>query len=808
MKDKITLLIVCLALTSLVLLSQTATPAISLLADSLGASGSLLKDSLSVKIDSLFYSADSIYFYQETEDIFLYGNTNVTYQNSSISSDSLHLDLKDERAYSTGPTVMQDNAQILLGTGVSYDIKSQEGILKQGRSKMDKGYYYGEEIRKVGDDIYDVDNGRFTTCDDVDPCFWFSSAKMRIYRSDKIVGKPVVAYVNKFPVFYFPFVTIPLQRGRHPGFLIPEPGYNTVDGKYIQNIAWYYPYKDYADVVLALDLKEKTGWKLNLDTKYVVRYRFNGSFDASYNRGIAGEVTNNDWAVRAVHHHEIGNKATLDANIDFITNKRIWETSNDIDQSLAQRVSSSVSYRQPLLSSYLNVGSTYTQDLINDRVYLSLPSASFSIPTRPVYELFYKTDRTVDNWWSNLAWNYSVRVDHTGLVNDPDPSLQDLIWANRIDPADSVTVLAEHHAGINHRLGLSYNWKALGWLNLRQGIDYNENWFDRDKNDNKFVRAADYRAYFNSSFNLYGMKNYNGYIRSIRHILTPSAGIGYSPDFGENDIYYSFGGIGVSSADRNANLSLSLDQKWQLKYGKGDIKQARKINDIFSMNSSINANLFLEEKKFGSVMHSLSFRPGPINIGDLKLSPKGYSLKGIKLSYNATYNMSQDPYKMHWDDPNLRNHRLYQTISVGGTAPYTTYFPHVKNDLFNAYVKPDSLVTMPDQGLQDAATDNWSLSFTHDIFAPRLPWEPNVQNLRMTAALKISQNWGIAYNNYYNIESKELISQSFRITRDLHCWKLDISYNRRADYWDYRVVLFNTALPDALKFQTRDSKRF
>ncbi len=801
MKEKLILLTICLVLSCLVLLSQTASPVFALLADSLGGTDSLL-----VKTDSLFYSADSIYYHQATEEIFLYRNTSVSYQNSSIASDSLHLDLKRERAYSSGPTVMQDADQILLGTGVSYDIASQEGILKDGRSKLDKGFYYGAEVRKVGADTYDVDNGSFTTCDDIDPCFWFSSSKMRIYRSDKIVGKPVIAYVNKFPVFYFPFVTIPLRRGRHPGFLIPEPGYNTVDGKYVKDIAWYYPYKDYADVILGFDLKEKTGWKLKLDSDYTKRYFFNGSFNASYNRSIADDAVTNDWAIRSVHHQELGNKATLDANIDFITNKRVWESSGDIDESLAQRVSSSVSYRQPLLSNYLNVGSTYTQDLINDRVYLNLPSASLSIPTRPVYELFYKTDRTVDNWWSNLAWNYSVRLDHTGQVNDPSPSLQDLIWANRKDPSDSTMVLAEHHAGINHRLGLSYNWKALGWLNLRQGVDYNESWFDRDKNGDKFVRAADYNAYFNSSFNLYGMKNYNGYIRSIRHIMTPAVGISLAPDFTDNDIYYSFGGIGVSSAEKTANLSLALDHKWQLKYGKGDLKQAKKINDIFALSSRVNANLFKEEKAFGAIAHNLSFRPGAISFPDLKLNSGGFSLKGIKLSYSATYTMSQDPYKVSLADPYLRNHRLYQTVSLGGTAPYTTYFPRVKNDLFNAYLDPDSLVTIPEQAAN--ATDSWSLSLTHDFSAPKFPWEPTVQNLRLTAAFKLSQNWGIAYNNYYNVETKELISQSFRLTRDLHCWKLDISYNRRADYWDYRVVLFNTALPDALRFQTRDSKRY
>ncbi|HNX38679.1 MAG TPA: putative LPS assembly protein LptD [Candidatus Cloacimonadota bacterium] len=798
MKDKLILSLIWIALTGLLLWSQTPAPVALMSAlDSLSVADSVVTD-------SLFYSADSIRYIQSEEQIYLMGNTSVEYGNSSIASDSLHLDLKADRAFSHGPTVMRDGAQILLGTDVSYDIDTREGIMAAGQSKLDKGFYSGEEIRKVADDVYDIDNGRFTTCDDPDPDFWFSTRRLRIYRGDKVVGKPVIAYVNHFPVFYFPFITIPLQRGRHPGFLIPEPGYNSTDGKFIRDIAWYFPYKDFADLQLSLDIKEKTGWKLNLETDYTKRYSYTGNFDASYSHSIAGDVVNRDWAIKANHHQELWDKATLDGTIDFITNKRIWETSSDLDESLAQRLSSSLSYRQPLLASYLNVGASYTQDLINDRVTLSLPSATFSIPSRPVYELFYKTDRSLNAWWTNFAWNYSIRFDHTGLINDPSPSLNDLLWSNLIDPADS-SVISEHHAGLNQRVGLSYNWKLKGWLNLRQGIDYSENWFDRDKLDNKFVRAGDYNAYFNTNFNVYGIRNYKGYIRSIRHVLTPTMGISYNPDYTGNTDYYSFGGIGVSSAEEAANLNLGLDQKWQIKYGK-DITRPKKLNDVFGWSSKVSANMLKDDQPFGNISHSFTFRPGSFSLGDLKLNGGKLSLKGIKLSYSASYNMAQDPYKMRFDDLDLHSHYFSQTLGIGGTAPYTDYFPREVNRIFDTFGEPDSLAQIAENLATQDGSDNWSLSISHDLYAPESFWKPNSHNLRLNAAVKLSKNWALTYSNYYNLETENLISQSFRITRNLHCWKLDISYSRRNDFWEYKVVLFNTVLPDALRFQTRESR--
>jgi len=351
----------------------------------------IIADSLNIKPikpDSLFYEADSIYFNYDTEQIYLYGNTSVQYQNSTILADSLQIDLKKERAFSSGRTVLKDNDQVLIGKQVLYDVNSQTGMMYDTASKMDKGYYYGKEVRKIDDDIYDVDDGRFTTCEDPEPDFWFWSRQMRLYRNDKIVGKPVIAYVNHMPVFYFPFMTFSIKRGRQAGFLIPEPGYNTIDGKFVRDIAFFYPYKDYADATIGFDLMEKTGWKANLESRYIKRYLYNGNFISSLQKSISAFATNYDYFVRGNHHHELGEKATFDVNIDYVSNKRIWESSTDINESLAQSVTSSISYRKPILSSYLNIGATYSEDLINNTANVSLPSATSSLTTRPVYEIF------------------------------------------------------------------------------------------------------------------------------------------------------------------------------------------------------------------------------------------------------------------------------------------------------------------------------------------------------------------------------------------------------------------------------------
>lgn len=811
MKIKTIWILLGLLMAAISLGGQTPSPSLAVpdtlspvLPDSMGMA---ITDSLqTAQDDSLFYSAERIWFEYDKEQIWLYGEPQVNYQDSEITADSLLIDLKQERARSYGPTRMKDGDQLLIGDNVRYDVDTQTGIIQEGQSLIDKGFYHGIEIRKTGKDIYDIDSGRFTSCDLEEPSYWFWAKKLRVYRGDKVVGKPVIAYVNHFPVFYFPFISVPLRRGRHAGFLIPEPGYNSVDGKYLREIGWYYPYKDYADLVVNFDLTEKSGWTARFNTDYIKRYLYNGGFDLSYQHDINTGVVTNDWSMQGKHHHDLPGDATLDVNIDYISNKRIWQGSSDIDQSLAQRLTSSIAYRQTIGSSYLNVGSVFTQDLVNDNVSISLPSASFNLSTRPLVELFGLSS---DSWLGNLSYYYNTRLDHTGAIKEKGYSFSDLIWNNSPDPADTTgtSFINEHHLGMRHALGLGYSWKYRGWLSFRQGIDFTEAWMDRDKNDQKWVRGYDWSANLNSSFNLYGMRNFaNLPIKSLRHVMTPSLGISYQPDSRRNEDLYYFGGIGVRSGEKAATLNYALEHKWQIKYGEKD--KEKRINDLFTLSSRGSASLYKDDKPLGMISHNLAFNPGSIRLGNLNLNPEKYSLGPISLAYGAQFSMQHDPYQIRWNHLDLKNEYFAQSITLGGSAPYQEYYPGIKNSVFSSFGSADSLNIPYESSSQEASSNNWSLTIGHDLYSPRSIFHSQNNNLRTALSCNLTENWGLSYSNYYNLKDKRMLSQSFRVSRNLHCWKLDISINRRNEYWDYRIVLYNLLLPDALKFQTRDNKKY
>ncbi len=778
-------------------------------------------DSLSItrvvaKTDSLFYSADSVLLNVKDNKIQLLDNASIKYKKSTISSNEIEIDLDNNKALSYGKTIMQDADQILIGNEVFVDFDKEKGLIIDGGSKFDKGYYYGNEIRKTDDKTFDIDYGRFTTCDSKNPHFHIQANKLRIYQDDKIVARPVYFIVNHLPVFALPYGTFTIKRGRKTGILVPSPGYDNIRGKFIENIAFYLPYKNYADITLALDYYEKTGWELSLDSNYKKRYYFNGDVDFRLQNRIEGPlVSRYDWFFKSKHHSDFTNRTTFDADLEFLSSTRVLSGSVDIDERLNENIISKIAFKKPLMGSYLNVSAKYTDDLINKKKDLILPSISYSLPSKPVYELFLKDEKLPETaWWKGFSYSYSFNAVHIGDINDPDATVKEIIYQTKKDSTGE-DYLIQHNAGMKHYGKLSYSYKYRGWLNLTQSVNGNEVWFDRDRNNNKLVRGNDYKFSSTMSFSMYGIRLLTTpYIKAVRHIITPRFSFTYKPDFRENDKFYSFSNISLNSTDRQRSVSLSLTNLWQIKLWETKELKERKLNDFLKITTSMNYNFETEGKGFSNISHNLD------------LNPKSISYRTMNLSFSPYGTITQDTYDLdfkEWDpkkwDWGVSNwtFNLTSKLSLSGDASYNDYFPAVQNDFIDRNLQlADSLsvedertiTTLEEIEQLESEKKNWSLSFTHTYKTNKQNFEDNLftSELRSALTAKITRNWTISYDNYIDLKDEELVSHNFTITRDLHCWKIYFKYTKQGDYWSYQFKLFNIELPEDLKFSTKDNK--
>ena len=756
-----------------------------------------------VELDSLYYEADLLDYLVEEEVIFLRSNAKIIYGTSIIKADSISINFQKNQAIANGKLVMEDLEQLFLGTSAKYDIATQTGLVRDGSSRFDLGYYNGEEIRKVGENVFDVDFGKFTTCDGKHPHFDFRGHTMRVYRDHMVVGKPIIFYVNEFPIFYMPFGAFSIKRGRVSGLLVPSPGWNQGDGKYLDGIGYFFVLNDHADITVSMDLKEKTGYNNRVELIYLDRYRYRGNLDAQYKYRMN---TNNpdthidDWSVRYKHFQNLPEKATFDVDIDYKTSKEVSAFDPDVNKRLQEYIRSSISYRKSYATSSFTASSSYTENLITDQKDIVLPNYSYSVPSKPVHEYFSAIPDSIrkqNHWWKTFSFNWGTAGVHTGKIVDSSPSWNQIIYKNEQDSLGRY--VSEHHAGIRQNASLSWNYTVFRWLKLNNSVNYQDALMDRDKNGNTLVYGYSYNTNSTASFTIYGMSRHpNLLITAMRHIITPSASFRYSPDFYEkNKNFYSFGGIGVSTSKKTRFVSIALDQRWQFKLRPNEEGITKTINDLLSIRSSTGYNLEAEKNPWSDINQSATLNPGH------------FDAKMFKFNINQIYSATQKPY----ENFNVSSWRVNTTSSISGDASYYNYFPLEQNDFItgNYFPMDDSLSfakeqvrTINDMERLDKP-GNWSLTPSHEYSYDRKN-NRNSQRLNNSSAVKLTTHWTVSHNMYYDIEQKRLMSQNFNVTRDLHCWKILFTYTTGPHFWQYSLLLYNVKLPD-LKVKNNDNSR-
>jgi len=119
--------------------------------------------------------------------------------------------------------------------------------------------FTGKIVEKHGPDHYLVRQGTVTTCELPHPKWLFDAKRIsvdvdstaKIYNSDfQLMG---------MPVFYFPFVSYPVQKHRQSGLLIPTFGTSSTKG-YIAGESMYWAINRSMDALVGTDYYSKRGW--------------------------------------------------------------------------------------------------------------------------------------------------------------------------------------------------------------------------------------------------------------------------------------------------------------------------------------------------------------------------------------------------------------------------------------------------------------------------------------------------------------------------------------------------------------------
>jgi LPS-assembly protein len=271
------------------------------------------------------------------------GNVELIKGATRLMADRIELNRATGDAVAQGHIIFYDGDDQLTGQRIEYNVKTGTGVVYEAQAQTSPYYRIsGERMDRLGESVYRVKQGVFTTCE-ADPPDW--AIRFRDGTADLnefIYGTGASFWVRNLPVFPFlPFFAAAIRRERQTGFLFPKYGYSSRKGAYAE-VPFFWAIGDSQDLLFSPILYTNLGEGFNFEYRYILpdnqRGRFSGFFmQESFKHGSTRFVgaTRQDW--------NLGPRTWLKADVSGVSDDKVLsDYGEDLAQRTSQRVESNI----------------------------------------------------------------------------------------------------------------------------------------------------------------------------------------------------------------------------------------------------------------------------------------------------------------------------------------------------------------------------------------------------------------------------------------------------------------------------------
>jgi hypothetical protein len=380
---------------------------------------------------------------------------------------SIIYDDRTGRVRTQGSTLLTpDQGEPVRSRSLVYDVPTERGTAVDAETTYSEGgaeWIVRGNLNSVQDGLLFGSRTRFTSCDHDPPHSFFEAEQLKVVANRVLIARSVRLYFEDVPVAWLPFIAQPLQTGRASGLLTPSFSVNDIvrtssgSDRRVSNIGYYWAMSDYSDLTLAMD------WWSNRHIAMTggFRYRWARQFlqgDASMRR-FWRETGQREFAISTRNNWDASERTKLRASGNYVTNTGIVRQNSLDPRELTGSVDSNVGLDHRFQWGALTLSSSRKQFLNDDRVEMTLPSASLSLSTLTLFGAPPARAR----WYNNLSVNGSTRFERQVREFAPQP---DTVF--RFNQADQIRTSAGARAS-----------SSLGNLSLSGNVQYRENLFQR-----------------------------------------------------------------------------------------------------------------------------------------------------------------------------------------------------------------------------------------------------------------------------------------------------------------------------------------
>lgn len=869
---------------------------ISLDSSTVSKAVSKAKSDIETTID--YKAKDSIFFDMTSQMMYLYGDGEIEYGDISLKAERISLDwidntiqanyILDSVGRKKGKPVFSEKQDVYETDDIIYNFKSRKALINGIITAQDGAFMHGERVKKNENDEMFIRTAKYTTCDHAVPHYYISSTKLKVIPNNKIVSGPFNLYFGDIPTpIGFPFGMFPEPKSKSSGIIFPSYGEDNQRGFFLRGGGYYFDINDYMDLKLTGDIFTNGSYGLNAVSTYRNRYHYSGNFNVKYNKTVSpafeDDSFSKDMWVNWSHSPQSSGSSRFSASVSAGTSSYSANANNvgqSFNQSVNTQFNSNISYSKNFQGTPFNLtlNARHSQNIRTEVVNLTLPELSFSM--NRIYPL-KNVVKNSNGILGKLGMTYNL-VSKNEITNAKvaKPSFE---VANRSVQDDSLisftpdnfSVLFDRaKIGARHTLPISTSFSLFNYLTVSPSFNYTEVWYPKelkytDYNEELggvvvdtlqgFSRAGWYSSGASMSTRFYGMYQFKGdKIKAIRHVITPSLGFSYSPDFGDP----TRGNYQEVVVDANGNTRL-LSKYEGFAYGGAPLGESASLS--FSMTHNIEMkvktkNDSIEEYKKVKIFDNLSMSSGYNFLADsFNLSSINVNARTSLFNQLVSLNMSGtiDPYvyildstnemgtvyqrrinKFAWNngdglgnlsrgnvaiglnlkpkgsksnDSDTNTNNTQNGMSQGGinnSDPNNPFLPdQIENQVagnVNQFISRDPSQYVPFD-VPWALNVNYSFNYTRRGFDEAII----TQTLNFNGNLSITDKTRIGINSGYDIKNKEMTVTRINVGRDLHCWTLNFNWVPFGPRQSYFVeIRVNSQLLKDLKLDKRSRSNY
>ncbi len=803
------------------------------------------KDSIDAPVKS--HADDSAVLLIPGKQFVLYGKAKTDYKDLKLEAATIQFDQQTQivKAYGSLDSSGNPNSKPQFTQGdmktvsdsIIYSMKTAKGLTKNTFLQEGEIFVNAQYLKKINADEVFARNARFTTCNLDTPHFAFRTRRMKMVNNKLAVTGRVYPEIESVPIplISLPFGIFPLNRNKQSGVLLPSFTTSQDFGLGLEGLGYYKVVNDNIDITTRVNLYSYGGWNLNLNSKYLQRYKLSGNVSLSFinsrilNRNTAlKEEFSNTKSFMINWSHNKDSRArpgtTFGANVNFGSTRFNQLLLNNPYQNFQNQLSSSVSYTKDWKGKFnLSLNLNHNQNSVTRLVNLNLPTMNFNVVT--FYPFQKKESIGTGKWYEKIGIGYSGNFLNQFSFYDTAFSFKRML--------DTLQY------GAIHNIPITLSLPSLGPITVSPSISYEERWygqriFRRWDSVRQRVDTTTQKGFYTARQMSFGVgmntRIFGTYefpksktIVAIRHEMRPSLSFSYHPDFARRYFYetqvdtagtklrfsqFEGGVVGSFSEGAFGGFSFGIDNLLEMKKRttpkRGDStginlteKPATtkiKLLDGFGFNSSYN-------------LLADSFALGNFSI---------YARSTLFEKLNITASANLDPYQINTKTGYRINKILFDPAKfkfgriTGGSLAFSTSFSSKSKDGKtdkDKVIPVDPFMTPDEQQRQlqfvranpAEFTDfnipwNISLSYSFNFQRNLLPDYSRFETVTNSSMyfngdFSLTDKWKVGGTGYYDVSTGAVQQLSMFITREMHCWQLAINVNPIGLYRSFNITI-------------------